>query len=79
MKPAPTGAGVCAAFVWEWRLGTLPTVQGDQLGLRRVFLAEAVPFIGSSAMAGAAQDMTWLITVRATQGVGAALIVPTTP
>jgi hypothetical protein len=30
-------------------------------------------------MAGAAQDMTWLITVRATQGVGAALMLPTTP
>ena len=51
---------------------------GDQLGLRRVFLAGAVLFIGSSAMAGAAQDMPWLITVRATQGVGAALMLPTT-
>ena len=51
---------------------------GDQLGLRRVFLAGAVLFIGSSAMAGAAQDMPWLITVRATQGVGAALMMPTT-
>ena len=51
---------------------------GDQLGLRRVFLAGAVLFIGSSALAGAAQDMPWLITVRATQGVGAALMLPTT-
>jgi EmrB/QacA subfamily drug resistance transporter len=51
---------------------------GDQLGLRRVFLTGAVLFIGSSAMAGAAQDMLWLITVRATQGVGAALMLPTT-
>ena len=51
---------------------------GDQLGLRRVFLAGALPFIGSSAMAWAAQDMIWLITVRATQGVGAALMLPTT-
>lgn len=51
---------------------------GDQLGLRRIFLAGATLFIGSSAMAGAAQDMPWLITVRATQGVGAALMMPTT-
>jgi EmrB/QacA subfamily drug resistance transporter len=51
---------------------------GDQLGLRRVFLAGALLFIGSSALAGAAQDMIWLITVRATQGVGAALMLPTT-
>src|SRR5215211_2522238 len=29
-------------------------------------------------MAGAAQDMPWLIAVRATQGVGAALMLPTT-
>jgi MFS family permease len=51
---------------------------GDQLGLRRVFLAGALLFIGSSAMAGAAQDMPWLITVRATQGIGAALMLPMT-
>jgi EmrB/QacA subfamily drug resistance transporter len=51
---------------------------GDQLGLRRVFLAGATLFIVSSAMAGAAQNMPWLITVRATQGVGAALMMPTT-
>ena len=51
---------------------------GDQLGLRRVFLAGALLFIGSSALAGAAQDMPWLITVRATQGIGAALMLPTT-
>jgi MFS family permease len=51
---------------------------GDQLGLRRVFLSGAVLFIASSALAGAAQDMAWLITMRATQGVGAALLMPTT-
>lgn len=30
---------------------------GDQLGLRRLFLVGALLFIGSSAMAGAAQNM----------------------
>src|SRR5919107_3273580 len=51
---------------------------GDQLGLRRVFLAGALLFIGSSVLAGASQAMVWLITVRATQGLGAALMLPTT-
>jgi MFS family permease len=51
---------------------------GDQLGLRRVFLAGAIVFVASSALAGAAQNMPWLITMRVTQGVGAALMMPTT-
>ncbi|HEX6310042.1 MAG TPA: MFS transporter [Acidimicrobiia bacterium] len=51
---------------------------GDLLGLRRVFLIGAVGFTVSSALAGAAQSMPWLLTMRATQGVGAALMMPTT-
>ena len=50
---------------------------GDLIGLRKVFLAGAVLFVASSALAGAAQDMAWLIAVRATQGAGAALMMPT--
>src|ERR687897_2131078 len=50
---------------------------GDLIGLRKVFLAGAVLFVVSSALAGAAQDMAWLIAVRATQGAGAALMMPT--
>jgi EmrB/QacA subfamily drug resistance transporter len=50
---------------------------GDLLGLRRVFIAGAVIFLVSTALAGAAQDIVWMITVRATQGVGAALMMPT--
>jgi EmrB/QacA subfamily drug resistance transporter len=51
---------------------------GDLLGLRRVFLTGAVVFTASSALAGAAQNMPWLLSVRATQGLGAALMMPTT-
>jgi EmrB/QacA subfamily drug resistance transporter len=51
---------------------------GDLLGLRRVFLVGAIGFTVSSALAGAAQNMPWLLTMRATQGVGAALMMPTT-
>ena len=50
---------------------------GDLLGMRRVFLAGAVIFLVSTALAGAAQDIVWMIAVRATQGVGAALMMPT--
>jgi EmrB/QacA subfamily drug resistance transporter len=50
---------------------------GDLLGLRRVFIAGAVIFLVSTALAGAAQDIAWMIAARATQGVGAALMMPT--
>jgi EmrB/QacA subfamily drug resistance transporter len=50
---------------------------GDLLGLRRVFLAGAVLFLCSTALAGAAQDIAWMIAARATQGIGAALMMPT--
>ena len=50
---------------------------GDLLGLRRVFLAGALIFLCSTALAGAAQDIAWMIAARATQGIGAALMMPT--
>ena len=50
---------------------------GDLLGMRRVFLIGAVIFLVSTALAGGAQDIVWMIAVRATQGVGAALMMPT--
>jgi EmrB/QacA subfamily drug resistance transporter len=49
----------------------------DLLGLRQMFLAGAVIFLCSTALAGAAQDIAWMIAVRATQGIGAALMMPT--
>ena len=50
---------------------------GDLLGLRRVFLVGAVVFTVATALAGAAPSMPWMITMRVTQGVGAALMMPT--
>ena len=50
---------------------------GDLLGLRRVFLIGAVVFAVSTAFAGFAQDMAWMIAARAAQGLGAALMMPT--
>lgn len=51
---------------------------GDQLGLRRVFLAGTVLFSVSSALAGLAPTLPFLIVMRVSQGVGAALMMPTT-
>src|SRR3954467_3830154 len=42
---------------------------GDLLGMRRVFLTGAVIFLVSTALAGAAQDIVWMIAVRAIQGI----------
>ncbi len=49
---------------------------GDIHGLRLVFLVGAALFAVSSALAGFAQDLTWMIAARASQGVGAALMMP---
>lgn len=50
---------------------------GDMLGLRRVFLAGGFIFMVSTALAGSAQDLPWMIAARAAQGCGAALMMPT--
>jgi EmrB/QacA subfamily drug resistance transporter len=47
------------------------------LGLRRVFLTGAAIFVVSSALVGFSQDVVWAIAARASQGVGAALMMPT--
>lgn len=49
---------------------------GDVHGLRRVFMVGALLFGVSSALAGFAQDLPWMIAARASQGVGAALMMP---
>jgi EmrB/QacA subfamily drug resistance transporter len=49
---------------------------GDQYGRRRVFLAGVTLFAFASAWCGLAPDIHQLIVARATQGFGAALLVP---
>jgi len=51
---------------------------GDILGRRRVFVAGIVLFTVASALVGAAQSSGWLIAARGLQGVGAALLAPST-
>src|SRR5215211_8899492 len=49
---------------------------GDLLGRRRVFLAGLALFSGASLVAGLAQSAEVLISARAFQGLGAALLAP---
>lgn len=50
---------------------------GDLLGRRRLFIAGLVLFTVASALVGAAQTDWWLVTARAVQGIGAAIVAPT--
>ena len=50
----------------------------DVLGRRRVFMVGMAIFTIASLMCGFAQSGTWLITFRALQGLGGALISPAT-
>jgi EmrB/QacA subfamily drug resistance transporter len=49
---------------------------GDRFGRRRVFALGVIVFTAASAWCGFATDITQLITARAIQGVGGALLVP---
>lgn len=43
---------------------------GDIVGRKRMFIGGIVIFVGASALCGMAEGMTWLIAMRAVQGVG---------
>ncbi|MDR5783876.1 MFS transporter [Caballeronia sp. LZ065] len=49
---------------------------GDKLGRRTIFVAGIALFTAASAACGFAPDTGWLIAARAVQGIGAALLVP---
>ena len=49
---------------------------GDLYGRRKIFAIGVVVFALGSAWCGLSQSMTWLITARGVQGVGAALLLP---
>jgi MFS transporter, DHA2 family, methylenomycin A resistance protein len=48
----------------------------DLLGARRAFLAGLGAFAASSALAGVAPELAWLVAARVAQGLAAALLVP---
>lgn len=50
---------------------------GDLLGRRRLFVVGLVVFTVASALVGAATSGWWIIAARALQGVGAAIVAPT--
>ena len=49
---------------------------GDRLGRRRIFILGVLWFTGASVLCGAAPNAALLVTMRALQGVGAALLTP---
>jgi EmrB/QacA subfamily drug resistance transporter len=49
---------------------------GDRLGRRRVFVVGLVVFTASSALAALAPTAGWLVTARAIQGLGGAMVMP---
>ncbi|MDX6704196.1 MAG: hypothetical protein QOK16_3246 [Solirubrobacteraceae bacterium] len=51
---------------------------GDLLGRRRMFIAGIALFTAASLAVGLAQSPAWMITARAVQGVGAAMLAPAT-
>jgi EmrB/QacA subfamily drug resistance transporter len=50
---------------------------GDILGRRRVFIAGIILFSVASLLGGFATTQAWLLTARAVQGVGGAIVAPT--
>ena len=50
----------------------------DLYGRRRVFLVGLAVFTASSLLGGLAQNETWLVSARALQGLGAAILAPAT-
>src|SRR5947199_6269696 len=51
---------------------------GDLLGRRRMFIVGIALFAGASLAVGVAQSVAWLLAARAVQGIGAAIIAPST-
>src|SRR5260221_10937364 len=50
---------------------------GDILGRRRVFIAGIILFSLASLLGGFATSQAWLLSARALQGVGGAIVAPT--
>jgi EmrB/QacA subfamily drug resistance transporter len=50
---------------------------GDILGRRKVFIAGIILFAAASLAGGFATSQAWLLTARAIQGVGGAIVAPT--
>jgi len=49
---------------------------GDRYGRRRMFVGGLVLFVAASAACALAPSIGWLITARAIQGIGAAIVMP---
>lgn len=52
---------------------------GDHLGYRRLFLTGLVIFLAACTLCAVANTLTWLITFRACQGIGSAMLLSNSP
>jgi EmrB/QacA subfamily drug resistance transporter len=50
----------------------------DVVGMRKAFVGAAVVFAVATALAGAAQNLPWMLSARVLQGVAAAVLMPAT-
>lgn len=50
----------------------------DTVGLRKAFIAAAAIFAVATALAGAAQNLPWMLSARVLQGLAAAVLMPAT-
>jgi EmrB/QacA subfamily drug resistance transporter len=76
---APVSQAQWIVNAYVLTLGTLILVggaAGDRFGRRRVYLAGIVLFTAASVCCGFAASSSMLIAARATQGIGGALLVP---
>ncbi len=68
---------VVSGYALTFGLALVPAGRlGDALGRRRLFLAGLALFVLSSAAAGAAPSVGWLIAARLVQGLGAGCLAP---
>jgi EmrB/QacA subfamily drug resistance transporter len=68
---------VLSGYALTFGLALVPAGRlGDVRGRRAVFLTGLVLFTATSALAGAAQSETWLITARLLQGAAGGVLVP---
>lgn len=51
---------------------------GDLFGRRRLFVIGVILFAAASAAVGVSPSTTWMVSARAVQGIGAALLMPAT-
>ncbi|WP_020495944.1 MFS transporter [Sciscionella marina] len=68
---------VVSGYALTFGLALVPAGRlGDDFGRKRMFLIGLLLFVATSALAGAAQDATWLVVARLLQGIAGGILNP---